>query len=248
MNQLNNLPKMIRWLILYWIGILGLSNALASSCHPEPNNALPQYIIGYGSLISEASKRSTYSNVGDNIPVIVNHYQRGWYLKGPSVRFNTTFLGVKPDKNAKINAVVFSLPKAERLNFFDRRESGYCRILVKPSLIHSLTNQVLPKAQFWIYVPSLKQIAIASAHNPIVQSYVDIFLSGCLELEKKYHINDFAKNCIRSTSNWSEYWINDRIYPRRPWVYQPNALAIDRLLSSEVAEYFKAIKIEGASI
>lgn len=221
-----------------------LASVNAESCHPTANSNLPQYIVGYGSLISETSKRKTVPKAGDNLPVNLKGYKRGWFLKGIPTGFSATFLGVKADKNAQINAVVFHLPDPEEIKAFDIREAGYCRLLVEEENLEPLINKKLTKAQYWIYVPQEKQMALASEQFPIVQSYVDLFVSGCLELEKNYNLNDFAKNCIATTSDWSTHWENDRLYPRRPWAYEPKALDIDKLLAAEVKETFNTIKLE----
>jgi hypothetical protein len=39
-------------------------------------------------------------------------------------------------------------------------------------------------------------------------------------------------------------WVNDRVYPRRPFVVQPKAFQIDSLLSRELPQYFSRIRIE----
>lgn len=243
--MLNN-RKMAHLYGVILTSIVSLPSLAASpdNCHPKPDLKLPQYVVGYGSLISETSKRKTVPEAGDNLPVTLKGYKRGWFLKGVPAGFSATFLGVDVDKNAKINAAVFELPHPEEIKAFDTREVGYCRILVNEEDISSLIDKKLPHAQYWIYIPEKEQIALPSEKFPIVQSYVDLFLSGCLELGKKYHLNDFAKNCILTTSDWSPHWENDRLYPRRPWAYEPKALEIDKLLSSEVKESFNSIILE----
>ncbi len=79
---------------------------------------------------------------------------------------------------------------------------------------------------------------------PIIQSYVDIFLRGCINIEEKFNIKDFAKNCVKSTTNWSTHWVNDRIFPRRPSFYEPQAARIDGLLKEILPIEFNKIKIE----
>jgi hypothetical protein len=216
------------------------------SCHPPINSAQLQYIVGYGSLISEDSKRKSAKNSGDNIPVYVSGYQRGWFLKGPAVKYSITFLGVKPAVNQRINGVVFNLSDSEEILAIDEREEGYCRQLVELNSIQPLKGEPLPHAQYWIYVPEPEQIALASKQYPIVQSYVDIFLSGCIQMEKKYQLNDYARQCVTTTSDWSAQWVNDRIHPRRPWAATPEAATIDKLLSEEVPDSFNSITIEGS--
>lgn len=214
------------------------------NCHVAVNASLPQYVIGYGSLISEESKKRTASQAGDNIPIKLTGYERGWFLNGLPTGFSATFLGVKIKKNAKIDAAMFSLTDSNEIKEFDKREFGYCRVLVKEEDIQVLAQQKLLKGQYWIYVPKAVQIAKASKTYPITQSYVDLFISGCLNLEKKHKLPGFARGCVRTTSNWSKHWVNDRVFPRRPWVYEPNAAAIDKVLDDEVPAYFNAIKIE----
>jgi hypothetical protein len=49
---------------------------------------------------------------------------------------------------------------------------------------------------------------------------------------------------VETTTDWSAFWINDRIYPRRPFIYQPKARQIDQLLNEVIPEFFEKIKIE----
>jgi hypothetical protein len=42
---------------------------------------------------------------------------------------------------------------------------------------------------------------------------------------------DFAEELLDSTYDWSEYWLNDRDLPRRPWVFQKRWQEIDQLLA-----------------
>jgi len=73
---------------------------------------------------------------------------------------------------------------------------------------------------------------------------VDIFLGGCLELEEKFELKEFAKQCVATSHGWSKHWVNDRIYPRRPFIHEPRAWKIDNLLHDTIPEYFEAITIE----
>src|SRR5262249_44445648 len=67
----------------------------------------------------------------------------------------------------------------------------------------------------------------------MVQSYVDICINGCLEIEAQYpRARGFAQEFIRSTTGWNAHWVNDRIYPRRPFIYVPNAFLIDQALEA----------------
>jgi hypothetical protein len=81
---------------------------------------------------------------------------------------------------------------------------------------------------------SISETKAPTRQIPMVQSYVDICINGCLELEALYRTvkRSFTEEFIRKTSGWNEFWVNDRIYPRRPFIYSPNASAIDKDLQA----------------
>src|ERR1700722_8821333 len=58
-------------LIITSNGSNAFSKTQANKCHPSVNTTLSQFIIGYGSLMQEASKRETDPNVGENYPIYV---------------------------------------------------------------------------------------------------------------------------------------------------------------------------------
>lgn len=234
-------------LVLLFLLLILYQPASASgdyACHPSINSHSQQYIIAYGSLIETASKNATDRHSGENKPVWIEHYQRGWFSKGLSNGLSTTYLGVIKSKKAHFNGTLFNLPSPNSFKNYDAREKYYCRVLVSPQDIHLLTGKKLPQGQFWIYELKPELLAPPSARYPIVESYVDIFLAGCLEIEKKYHLRNFSAACVNTTSDWSLHWVNDRIYPRRPTVYQPKAVAIDRLLQQQIPNLFKHIQCE----
>jgi hypothetical protein len=218
------------------------------ACHPKIDMTQSQYIIGYGSLMENNSRLRTTPNAGVGHPIIVKGYQRGWFAQTPATTpFGTTALGVIRDEKGSFNAVVYQTSGAKEVLETDKRETFYCRRSVKSSEFELLKKDLpVPNGQIWIYAIALdsKTIQPPSDRNPIIQSYVDIFLSGCLEQAQNYELKDFADQCIQTTTNWSSNWLNDRIYPRRPFIYQPKAFQIDRLLDKNVPEYFRKIRIE----
>ncbi|HUL68412.1 MAG TPA: gamma-glutamylcyclotransferase family protein [Burkholderiaceae bacterium] len=218
-----------------------------ADCHPDADAGQPQYIVGYGSLMQDESRKRTSPQAGPAHPVEVSGFRRGWFAKGDPVGFSTTYLGVTPDPHGRVNAVVYAVETSE-LVATDRRESSYCRKSVPMTAIKTLEQGTFEVAagQAWIYVNRPQAIAAPSARYPIVQSYVDIFLSGCLEQEQRFALNGFAQRCVATTGNWSEHWVNDRLYPRRPFIYQPRSRQIDALLARNLPEYFARIRIEGA--
>jgi hypothetical protein len=225
----------------------GAQPPVAADCHPLPDAGQPQYIIGYGSLMQDESRKRTSPQAGDAHPIELSGYRRGWFARGDPVGFSTTYLGVLPDAQGHLNAVIYRIEIGE-LATTDRREASYCRRNVAFSSITALEKQPSEalSGQAWIYVNSAQGIATPSARFPIVQSYVDIFVSGCLEQEQRFELKGFAQQCLTTTHDWSEHWVNDRLYPRRPFIHQPKARAIDLLLFQQLPEFFSHIKIEGA--
>ena len=242
------LTVIARLISLFCLTLLSIPNSHASGmvshCHPLPNISKAQYIIAYGSLMETKSKNGTDSTSGKNRPVSVNNYQRGWFSRGDETGLSTTYLGVIKNLNAYFNGTIFPLATSASLKNYDKREKYYCRVSVPKKYIHTLDCSSLPEAEFWIYVIKPEFMANPSEKYPIVESYVDIFLSGCIEIEHKFHLKNFAADCVSTTSHWSTHWVNDRIYPRRPFAFEPNALEIDTLLKKRVPEAFLQIKIE----
>jgi len=214
-----------------------------TSCHPAIAPNQPQFIIGYGSLMNAASKQETVPDSSDSIPIRVRGFERGWFYQSQDSDFEpidselTTYLGVVENPAATINAVLFRLlghPQAD-IDKLDEREHGYCRQQVHPAQIIRLDRSPIPLAgEIWIYV--VKSIHPPSASHPIVQSYVDLTLNGCLELETAYRLNtnhrhDFTAEYIQTTSHWSSHWLDDRQSPRRPSSQLLPFATIDQLLS-----------------
>ncbi|CEG58697.1 hypothetical protein [Legionella fallonii] len=218
-------------------------NPEAQTCRPPADIKLSQFIIGYGSLMKEESKREDSANVGDNIPIYVTGFERGWIEHSTDPRFGTTYLGVKAKPDVTMNAVYFKLKVSADLFNYDKRENTYCRVNVPKEKIQSLTKDPLPEGQYWIYT-TLADNALPSTQYPLVQSYVDIFLSGCFELEKKYKLHDFAKGCVKTTGNWSGSWVNDRVHPRTAVDDVPYVAEVDSLISDTLPQYYNSIKIE----
>ncbi len=213
-------------------------------CHPKADLARPQLIVGYGSLMQDVSRRETAPQAGSALPVEVTGYRRGWFAAGQLPGFNTVFLGVVPQDGARMNAVLFEVPPAE-IAALDEREYVYCRVAVPAADVAVLDGAAkLPEGQAWIYVSQADIVAFPSGQVPIIQSYVDIFLSGCFELEDAHRLPGFAQRCITSTTDWSPHWVNDRIHPRQPLDDQPLADRIDALIKAELPEDFAAIRIE----
>jgi len=217
-----------------------------TSCHPTIDEARPQFTIGYGSLMQEESRLRTAPNTGEAMPVMVTGFERAFNASGNPVGFSTTYLGVIDKEDAKIAAALYQVFRSDDIKATDRRESSYCRFSVSPDQIRVLTGADIPaNGQYWIYVNKPDYRAPASERLPLVQSYIDIFLTGCQQLSQRATEFDgnFAVACLETTKGWSTHWVNDRLYPRRPFIYQPNAGWIDRLLNEHIPE-FQSVRIE----
>jgi cation transport regulator ChaC len=220
--------------------------SFALDCHPEINPNLPQYIIGYGSLIDETSKKRTDPSAEESVPILIKGYKRVWAGHGNLPGVNATFLSVIKDTSSSFIGVSYKLSEPENIKSYDRRESIYCREQINQDnfVFLSQSPSFSAQKQVWIYTIASTENQFPTKDFPIVQSYVDIFLRGCIQIEEKFKITSFAKECIETTEGWPVYWVNDRIFPRRPSFYEPYAAQIDALLKDTVTEQFKHISFE----
>lgn len=224
---------------------LTAGNTWPDECHPELNQEKSQYIIGYGSLMERDSKLSTEPDAGINLPVLVTGFQRAWNTHGV---YPTTYLGVTAVESAAMAAALYrDFLDADGNLASDARELDYCRAAVEPAKVRMLDGSVVPAgSEIWIYVTKPTSLALPDSNHPIVQSYVDIFITGCLQLQERVGDPDldFVEQCILTTDGWSPHWVNDRVYPRRPFGAQPNAFKIDHYLNTLLPEIVKEIRIE----
>lgn len=166
-----------------------------------------QYIFGYGSLICKSSRNKTTSS-GKAYPVVIKGIQRSWSLVVPKMYL--TALGATCNKNSFCNGVIFEVTKKE-LKEFDKRESqgDYSRIKLDKKEIKFYKTGIKLNGEIYAYVANNPQKA--SKSNPLIQSYIDVVLTGCLEISLQ-----FAKEFINTTKGWSRHWIDDRLNPRYP--------------------------------
>lgn len=221
---------------------------------------MKNYIFGYGSLIEKQSRTSTTPDAVNAYPVQINGFVRGWWARTGVAGFSTTFLGCIAVGDAfkrvfsctHVNGVVYEVSAAD-LGKTDAREKGYTRTEVPRDAITDYTHALDADAKVWVYLNQFSGDAdldkcLPDEHFPIVQSYADICLNGCLEIEEQFpeaKQNGFLADFIKSTQCWSGSWANDRIYPRRPFIYCPNAFKIDALLKQHLPGcIFDSIYIE----
>ncbi|MGN9789521.1 gamma-glutamylcyclotransferase family protein [Streptomyces sp. OZ13] len=209
----------------------------AAEAEPLPSLTGRNYIFGYGSLVQRESRTSTWRNAEEAVPAVVRGIGRGWYDRVDTASWSPTYLGAVPKEGATCNGVIFPVAP-EELRAFARRESGY-RITRIPSRDISMLDgsKSPPVGTVWYFANVAQRFP--SERFPIVQSYVDVCLDGCLENEDRYpeaREARFAAEFIRTTSDWQTPWFNDRIHPWRPFVYVPRADAIDTLIRDELGE------------
>ncbi len=205
-------------------------------------------MIGYGSLIEETSRRRTIPEAVEAAAVRVRDHRRVWGHRMDAVGYigATTFLTVVPQPGATLNGVLFEIP-ADRLPDLDVRERGYRRALVDPGqIVFASPAHTLPVGDTWIYVTDVDHVRPPDPAYPIIQSYVDVCMTGCIDLERRLPdaCADFARDFAATTSGWSECWANDRLYPRRPQRHVPDAREIDTILRELVPNCFAAIRID----
>jgi gamma-glutamylcyclotransferase (GGCT)/AIG2-like uncharacterized protein YtfP len=146
------------------------------------------YIFGYGSLIEQASRIATTPLAMYVLPARARGFARGWWARTGAIGFSTTYVGVIPENSATVNGVVYAVSE-EELKATNQREQGYTPTDIT-SDVEILGGGAAPKGRVWIYVNDFKkgerQKCLPSPQFPIVQSYVDICLTGCLELRRDF--------------------------------------------------------------
>ena len=168
------------------------------------------YIFGYGSLIEQSSRLRTTPRAIYVLPARVSGFARGWWARTGSIGFTTTFAGAIPHAAGFINGVVYAVTQQE-LEDTNKREQGYTPTDITGA-IQILSGDYKPKDKVWMYVndfkPGEREKSLPTAEFPIVQSYVDICLTGCLQIEGAFpdDARDFSRAFIESTQAWSQYW------------------------------------------
>lgn len=208
------------------------------------------WVIGYGSLMSV----NYFPNGKDKfVPVRISGMTRAWDSPGLfavgqgaglinlAYQENSIFLGAF-ESNSTLNGVAHNVDPAE-LAALDVRQlsSG---VYVRSQLPLERVNVLYGEPQFqvndnlWIYLLNssyASMLTTPSSSALITQSYLDIVMTACLAIDQKY-VNSmgnysFSQEFMNTTVGWdANYWVNDRVLPRRPWTYQSNVAQIDKVL------------------
>jgi hypothetical protein len=214
-------------------GAAGLAAVSRAVAEDPPKPPIQKYIFGYGSLIQIESRTRTVPKAFAAAPAIVKGISRGWYYQADSPSWNPTYLGALVKENAITNGVIYPVSDDE-LVANDAREADYQRILIPRHNIKLLDGcPEVPEGEYYFYANKPNSERTANDKHPIVQSYVDICIDGCLEIEAMYPLAkgaNFAEQFVKTCTDWKTPWINDRIFPYRPFIYMPRASQIDALL------------------
>ena len=177
------------------------------------------------------------------IPCKVHGYRRGWYARGTlpqsdvpqnDLFIRPTYLGIVKDVGYNATGVVYRVTETE-LNKTDIRETGgdYVFSTLSKSDLTLYTDFNIPdNAKIRVYYSN--RTRGPTKVYPVVQSYVDVFLGGAIEIEEKSpdaKEHNFALSTCQQTYGWNGEWLNDRPYPRHRAKYSSiRADKIDKLL------------------
>jgi len=219
---------------------------------------MSDFVIGYGSLINQNSRRKSSPSSYDAVAVTIKGFTRGWFARTGVVGFSTTYLGClkstsdlltsKP-KSDFINGVLYKVDSDE-LKILDKRERRYIRTLVPCEDVSGYNSEIPSNANFWIYENEFQsesefKESFPTKEFPIIQSYVDMCLEGCIEIDLINGNTKFSKDFLQTTFGWNTNWANDRVFPRRPQSSCKYAYEIDDLLVAYLGEeIFESIYIE----
>lgn len=183
---------------------------------------MTNYIFGYGSLMNSASRELT-GQTSPAIPATAHGFKRYWgkvddsYILSPLV----------VDKGqGLVNGVLLEVDESG-LQEFDIRERGYHRTLIQ---IQELDVELSLSAndKVWVYIKDNPEPPCSQ--SPIMQTYVDTVLAGCLEISEQ-----FAKQFVEHTIGWHFPLENDRHQPKYgnlAGVSPDHHSAIDALVAS----------------
>ncbi len=205
---------------------------------------MTKYIFGYGSLLSSASRFQTLQEEVKAIPLTLFGYKRSWNTRASQLGGGITFLGLEPVENSFCNGIVFPVDE-EQFVRLAKREAGYQQVELPIEAFQwaDPSNSLdIKTVTTFCFVSENRP----DNEHPIVQSYLDLCLEGCIELENDFDCikeGQATEDFIKLTDGWSRYWINDRIHARRPWVHTPLAGQIDRAIRQHLPDLLEHIQI-----
>ncbi|MBD3280673.1 hypothetical protein GF389_04070 [Candidatus Dojkabacteria bacterium] len=194
------------------------------------------YNFGYATLINKESLLKTTS-ISDYIPIKIEGIETDWNIS--SDKFMITGIGLSVNDKARALGVLIELTEDNFINLDERElQHGHERVELSYHSIVKYEGQSLDLTNSKIYTYKPRYPKRPNVDHPIVQSYLDTVLDGCLSIS-----DNFAKEYLEKTIGWNDQWINDRAKPMYPSYISPiNPNKIDSILSSVLPEYFSKRK------
>lgn len=171
-----------------------------------------------------------------NIP-----YRRVWALRNSGAR--TTILDMEEtDTPVWTNGIMFPIFSEEELDDLNKEKAdgSYKQVTIpyeSISIMHEGRNEnarsmkLDPSSAVYIYVPAtdIRGRNYPNALYPITQGYLDYTMAGFLKFKTEEY--DPIPRFL-DTTTWTQYIINNRLMPRRPWIHYPDYWVYDGYLAS----------------
>jgi len=228
----------------------------------EPYNFSKQreiWVFGYGSLMSPDSPPAGLSERQQKLflPYWLKKqagYQRCWNYRHGSVGINAVGLRKVHDDDADdVCGIAYPMDYEFASDLFSKREDGYRLLLLHEDLMEPMhPDYRIPKGCGYIWIVGEPILKCEGPENdacddykckrhwptedsPILQSYIDEIIAGCLKYRTVSGKNDgmnFAAAVIRSIRGWERPWFNDRLLAGRPWKFAADYELIDGMLNT----------------
>lgn len=193
---------------------------------------MQKFIFGYGSLhnfnsikktifadkdiVSIQSEFEGYDNL---IQIVrVKNLRRGWFFhcskSTNKLEEPYTALGAYECEDGICNGTLFPVSE-EQLILMDLRELGYIRKVIDPININIIKGLGIKNdAIIYYYSVDQSNIKNPSPSYPISQTYVDLCMLGCLQVDKLIGNKNYqyTYEFVNTTFNWknNKFWINNR--------------------------------------
>ncbi|MDE5014448.1 gamma-glutamylcyclotransferase, partial [Francisella tularensis subsp. holarctica] len=89
------------------------------------------------------------------------------------------------------NAIYYKAD-AKDISATDLREASYCRVKIPRQDIVPLGIKSLPKGDFWMYVTDFNAAEFPNKADPILQTYAETFMTGCLQTQAEFNLPEFG--------------------------------------------------------
>ena len=204
----------------------------------------PVMYFGYGSLVN----RDTRDPSEKVLPATLHGWERQWAHHAHSLareespdRLGVCPLTISESASSAIDGVLAEI-SADDLPLLDKRERGYERLTLQASRFSFEPASISPDAGLVLDEKNMARVSIvyvyrsleaqrgwANDQYPLIQSYIDVVLSGYRRLFGEQGVRRF----LASTRGWDGPLVNDRdnpIYPRAVKLGDKELAWIDTLI------------------